>query len=32
MSGINTQGLVRGMQDLLERVAKAIDNADKRYN
>lgn len=32
MSGINTQGLIRGMQDLLERVAKAIDNADKRYN
>jgi len=32
MSNVNTAGLLGGMRDLLERVARAIDNADKRYN
>lgn len=32
MSSVNTAGIVRGIQDVLERVVRAIDNADKRYN
>lgn len=31
-SAFNSQAFMRGMQDVLERVARAIDNADKRYN
>lgn len=32
LSNMNTAGLLHGAQQLLERVARAIDNADKRYN
>lgn len=31
-SNLNSAGILSGLQELLERVAKAIDNADKRYN
>lgn len=32
LGGVNTAGLMHGLQDVLERVVRAIDNADKRYN
>lgn len=32
LSNMNTAGLLHGAQQVLERVARAVDNADKRYN
>lgn len=32
MSSFNSEPLRAGLQDLLERLVRAIDNADKRYN
>ena len=31
-SGLSSASLLNGLQDMLERVARALENADKRYN